>query len=253
MTEATVDVRTDEGIMDTRTFRDGAARRPLVILYMDAFGVREALAAMARRLAAAGYVVALLNLFYRSGPFAPFDPASAFKTPAERERIMGLMHALTPAGAIADTRALLEALARDPEIDTSRVGTVGYCMGGGYALTMAGAFPDRVRAAASYHGGRLATEAADSPHRRLPAAHARIYVGYATHDNSFPESQREELERTLTAAGVAHTIERYDGAHGFAVSDHPVFDGSAAARHWETLLRLFRETLGAPAGDATDV
>jgi carboxymethylenebutenolidase len=117
-------------------------------------------------------------------------------------------------------------------------------MGGGYALRAAGTFADRVVAAASYHGGHLATDAPDSPHVVAAKAAGRLYIGYAEHDHSFPEAQRATLEAALTAAGVRYAIELYHAAHGFAVPDHLVYDEQAAARHWVTLLALFRDATG---------
>lgn len=245
LTEATVELKTPDDVMDTRTFRlaDGA-RHPGVIFYMDGLGVRDALAGMARRIASEGYCVLLPNLFYRSGPYAPFDAATAFGNPPERARVMALMKEVTPPRAMADTAVLLDWMKKDPGIDASKVGTVGYCMGGGLALSAAGVFPEHVVAAASYHGGRLATDAPDSPHVLASRARGRLYIGYAESDGSFPEAQRQRLEEALTQAGVSHTIERYHAAHGFAVPDFTVYDAAAADRHWETLLALFRESLG---------
>jgi carboxymethylenebutenolidase len=116
-------------------------------------------------------------------------------------------------------------------------------MGGGLALSAAGTFPDRVRAAASYHGGRLATDAPDSPHLLASKAGGQLYIGYAENDQSFPDAQRELLVRTLTDAKVPHTMELYKAAHGFAVADLPVYNKEAADRHWRTLLALFQESL----------
>ena len=227
--------------MVTRTFSPPTSKpAALVVFYMDAFGVRDALAAMARRLADNGYVVALPDLFHRVAPVAPFDVATAFSTPAERDRVMALIHGLSHAGVMSDTNTVIEHLAADG----GPVCTVGYCMGGGYALRAAGTFPDRVVAAASYHGGNLATAAPDSPHVVASRAKGRLYIGYADNDRSFPDDQRDTLDAALTAAGVAHTIERYHARHGFAVPDHAVYDEQAAARHWETLLALFRDATG---------
>ncbi len=109
---------------------------------------------------------------------------------------------------------------------------------------MAGAFPDKFAAAASYHGGRLATDQPDSPHLVVKNTKAKIYVGGAVEDASFPDEQKELLEKTLTEAGVDHKIETYEGAkHGFTMTDLPVYNRDAAERHWTTMLELFGETL----------
>jgi len=117
-------------------------------------------------------------------------------------------------------------------------------MGGHAALTAAGAFPEKFAAAASYHGGGLATDQPDSPHIALANTRARIYVAGAVEDTHFTDEQKALLATTLAQAGVNHVVETYEGAkHGFAVPDMPVYNEQAAERHWTTLLSLFSETL----------
>jgi len=125
----------------------------------------------------------------------------------------------------------------------NRFGATGYCMGGNASLTAAGAFPDRFAAIASFHGGNLATDKPDSPHLFVGRITGRVYVAGAVEDASFPEEQRNRLERALTEAGVDHLVETYPARHGFAVPDLPSFDQAAAERHWAALFRLFDETL----------
>jgi carboxymethylenebutenolidase len=243
MIEATIDVRTPDGVMTTRTFRPDGEAHPVVIFYMDGLGVRDTLLDMARHFAASGYVVVLPDLFYRSGAYAPFVGATVFSDPAERQRIMTLIKEVTPARVTSDTAILLDWLKNDAVLAHSKVGTVGYCMGGGHALSAAGAFPDRVAAAASYHGGHLVTAAPDSPHIVASRTRGPLYIGYVENDNSFPDAQRQQLETTLTDAHVTHTIELYHAGHGFAIPDLPTYSEDAAARHWESVLALFQSSL----------
>jgi len=245
MIETTVDLRTPDGVMTTHTFHPGGGKRyPAVICFMDGVGIRETLFVMARRLASHGYYVALPNLFHRAGAYAPFDGAAVFTDPVERERVRALVSSVTPARVTLDTAAVLDLLGRDLAADARKIGTVGYCMGGGPALSAAGRFPDRIAAAASYHGGRLATDAPDSPHVVAAGARCPLYIGYAENDASFPEEQRQRLESALTSARVSFQMELYHAGHGFAVPDLPAYNQTAAERHWQTLLALFEETLG---------
>ncbi|MBM3820533.1 MAG: dienelactone hydrolase family protein [Acidimicrobiia bacterium] len=241
--EQRADIRTADGVMDTWMFQPpGAGPWPAVILYMDVIGIRAELNAMAARLAANGYVVALPNLFYRLGELPPVDLATFVAPGPDRDRVLARGKTIDGAKTMSDTAAILEHLrgART----TGRVGAVGYCMGGGYALRAAGTFPDQVAAAASFHGGALATDAPDSPHRLAPTMRGQIYVGVASQDHSFDEAQRERLRAALQEAGTDFEIEVYEGAkHGFAVTGHPVYDAAAAERHWQALLTLFREAL----------
>ena len=231
--------------MDCHVFTpDGAGTWPAVVFYMDAFGVRPNLAGMAQRLAAHGYTVVVPNLYYRSGPFAPFDPKLVATEGPERDRFKGMIQSINDTMVMRDTAAVLAMIDTHPAVRAGRLGVVGYCMGGGFALSAAGTFPERVAAAASFHGGSLATDKPDSAHRLAPRIKARVYVGVAEIDASFPPEQQSRLERALADAKVDYTIEIYKGAkHGFAVTGHLVYDREASERHWQRLLRLFGDTL----------
>ncbi len=155
------------------------------------------------------------------------------------------MGSTDPTRAMQDTGAFLSWLSRQPQVKGEKVGVTGYCMGGGLALRAAGAFPDRVAAAAAFHGGNLATDAPDSPHRLAPRIKAKVYVGGADEDAGFPPEQAARLKDALDAAGVENTVEIYEGArHGYAPPDMPVFNAAASERHWRAMLELFGERLG---------
>jgi len=102
-----------------------------------------------------------------------------------------------------------------------------------------------VIAAASYHGGRLATDAPESPHLLAPRIRARVYVAGATEDASFPDAMKARLEDALTLAGVDHVVETYPARHGWVLTDTAAYDAAACERHWETLLALLDGTLKA--------
>jgi carboxymethylenebutenolidase len=240
-----VDVRTEDGSMDGYLFTPTSEGMwPAVIVYMDAFGIRPELGEMARRLASSGYVVALPNLYYRTGAFPSFDKRAVLVEGPERDRFKGMIQSINVAMVMRDTAAIIEMLDARPEVHRGKIGAVGYCMGGGYALAVAGTFPERVAAAASFHGGSLATDKADSPHRFAPQMRATVYVGAAEIDPAFPDDQKVRLERALADAGVDYTLETYAGAkHGFAVNGHLVYDREASERHWTRLLELFDTTL----------
>jgi carboxymethylenebutenolidase len=118
-------------------------------------------------------------------------------------------------------------------------------MGGGRALMAAATYSDRIAAAASFHGGNLASERPDSPHRLAGKIKARVYVGVAGVDNSFPPEQSARLAEALRTGEVDHIIENYIGmSHGWTVPDRgDTFNETGAERHWKRLLDLFEETL----------
>ena len=242
-----VDLTTTDGVMDSYIFRPSSGRGPwpAVIVYMDAFGIRPNLDSMAQRLADAGYVVIVPNLYYRSGAFEPFDPKKVFGADeAERARFRGMIDSIDNTKVMSDTGAIMDFLSANADVKPPRVGALGYCMGGGFAISALGRYPDRVVVAASFHGASLATDKADSPHRLASRMKGRLYVGVAGIDPGFPPEQQERLETALREAGVNYTLETYEGAkHGFAVTGHLVYDRDASERHWKTLLDLFGSTL----------
>jgi len=237
-------IKTNDGTTPCLFFSEGdSGKTPAVVLYMDAFGIRPALEQMAARLATKGFRVLLPDLYYRAGPQKPFDPATAFAGGPEKDRIMALYGSLNQALVMADTAAWLDFLANEPSV-TGKVGTVGYCMGGAYALSAAGFFPDRVGAAASFHGARLATDKPDSPHLLAPKMKAAIYVGIAGLDTHFTPEEKAKLESALAAAHVPNQVDVYENAkHGFAISDHPVYYKPAAEKHWQRLIEFFAREL----------
>lgn len=242
-----IGIETPDGRMDCHVLRpSGVGSWPAVILYMDALGMRTALLAIADRVSQRGYLVVVPDLYYRAGVVPSFDPREVFKGGPERDRMMKLVAELTAVRVMRDTASILEMLNRQAEVAGDSIGCVGYCMGGRFALTAAGTFPERVIAAASFHGSRLATDSPESPHLLAPRMRARVYVGVAGIDPGLGPREGELLARALADGGVRHQIEVYpEVQHGFAVEDLPVYDQAASERHFERLLELFEFTLRA--------
>lgn len=222
---------------------DTAGLWPGIVMYPDAGGAREAFRAMATRLAGLGYAVLVPDVYYRSGAWAPFDMAGVFEDAGERRRLFAMMKAITAEVMAADAIRFFDYLAARPEVSGQRFGTCGYCMGGRTSLIVAGRVPDRVAAAMSFHGGGLASDDPDSPHLLAPMITAAVYVGAAENDPSYTPEQSEILDAALTESGVAHTIEWYSAAHGFAVPDNGPYDEAAAGRHWQAMADFFAATL----------
>ncbi len=210
---------------------------------MDAGGVRPAMVEMADQLAGMGYIAFLPEMYYRHGPYAPFQIATAFTDADERARLMAMIVELTKPMVARDAGAFVQFLTERPEVAGTKLGSTGYCMGGALSLTAAAHHPDNFAAAASFHGGHLVTESPDSPHNVVGQIKGRVYVAGAQDDESFTPEQAALLEDALTKGGVDHVIETYPAHHGFAVPDNPTYDPAAAERHWQALGDLFGTTL----------
>jgi carboxymethylenebutenolidase len=239
-----VRIRTGDGDCPAHVFTpDGAGPWPAVIVYMDAFGIRPALLRIGERIASGGYVAVVPDLFHRYGAYGPLDPKEAFAGDF-RAMVGPLMATTDNRKAAQDTEAFLAYLGTRSDVAGDKVGTVGFCMGGGMAITAAGTYPDRVAAAVSFHGSRLATDDPASPHLLAPKIRAELYIAVADNDGSSPPEMVERLTRALDEAGVRYRCETYHGAsHGWMKTDFPVYDEAAAERGWSELFGLFDRVL----------
>ena len=237
---------TPDGDARAYTFTpDGAGPWPAVVFFMDAPAIRPALFEMCERLASHGYYVQLPDMFWRAGPYEPINVKEAFADEAKRRETFGkLMGSTNAEKQLVDAKACLDFLAGQPQVKGERVAITGYCMGCGVVMRVAGTFPDRIAAAAGFHGGRLATDAPDSPHLLAPNIKAKVLVAGADEDAGFPPEQADRLREALDAAGVKNEVTIYEGArHGYTMPDLPVYNEAAAERHWTEMVKLFDETL----------
>lgn len=243
MREREIAVATADGAMSTFvTHPDEGGPHPAVIIFMDALGIREELRDMARRLGTCGYYVMLPNLFYRWG--GPSFDTSDLATKGPDPAMIRLNQSLTHAMCLDDTRALLDFAAADPAA-RAPAGTVGYCMGGRHAYAAAGAFPDRIAAMASLHGGFQVTDRPDSAHLLTRHIRAECYFGFADDDPLTPPAHQEAIAAQCREHGVRARLEIHAGAHhGFTFPTRYCYDKPAAERVWERVLALFRRCLG---------
>ena len=242
VTEQEIDVATPDGVADCFFVTPDSGAHPGVIIWPDAFGLRPAMRQMARRLSESGYSVLVVNPYYRAQR-APVVSSTNF---AEvRETLMPLMGALNAETQTRDAIAMAGWLDRQPSVDQSRgMGTMGYCMGGPFTMRTAAALPDRIRAAASFHGGGLVTQAADSPHLLVPRMRAQYLFAIAANDDQNQPEAKTVLRDTFAQAGLQAEIEVYTGAmHGWCPPDSTVYHEEQAERAWSRLMVLFGRAL----------
>src|SRR5215470_2638229 len=227
MLEKLVDVKTPAGRMDAFVVHPDGAPRPAVIVYMDIWGLREELFEIARGVARAGYYCLVPNAYYRQGrvrfeyrnehgQMRSLDTLSA----GEQETVLAPMRALSDAMVVADTRSILDFLARERVLPGAK-GVLGYCMGGRHALCVAGHYPDEIRAAPSLHGTRLVSNAADSTHLLADRFRGEIYCGFAERDPHAPPATIATLAQALAdRANVRYQFEVHPSTdHGYALPD----------------------------------
>ena len=232
-----IEITTPDGTAPTFVWDNEGAS---ILVLMDGIGMRPAIRDVAAKIADHGYRVVMPDLFYRLGPYTAPEPASLFSDPGAGKvwfgRIGGMM---TTENVRKDLGAYLDYIA------VPRVGVVGYCMGGRFAIVAAADYPDRVAAAAAYHPGGLVTDKLDSPHLLAPKIRAQVYVGGAKNDAQFTPAMKDTLAAALNEAGVSNTVEMYDAMHGWVPNDTPVHDEAATARHYQTMFALFDSALKA--------
>lgn len=245
MLEEEIEIRMHDGTADAVLYRhEDGARRPGVIHLTDLGGIRSAQRAMAGRLAEEGYTVLMPNLFYRTDqpPLIDFD----WRADADRakKRFAELVEPLTPEAMERDAGDYVDFLAADSSTSEGTMGVVGYCFSGGMALRTAAARPEKIAAAASFHGGRLYTDSAASPHLALPRVQARLYFGHAVDDRTMPAEAIAKLDRALQEWGGNYESEVYEGAyHSWTVPDSPVYNRPQAERAYGKLTELLASTL----------
>lgn len=240
--ESEIDVTTPDGVADSYFVHPASGAHPGVLIWPDAFGLRPAKRQMARRLAESGYSVLVVNQYYRSQR-APIVSSTHFAQ--ERATLVPLMGSVNADTQTRDARAFVSFLDSQTSVDTSRkIGTMGYCMGGPFTMRTAAAVPDRVGAAASFHGGGLVTDQRDSPHLLVPDMQAHYLFAIAANDDENQPGDKDVLRDAFAATGVPAEIEVYAGAvHGWCPPDSTVYHEAQAERAWSRLLALFGTAL----------
>lgn len=244
-TESEVEIKTPDGTADAYFVHPASGKHAAVLVWPDIFGLRSAFRQMGKRLAESGYTVLVVNPFYRTqkAPTAPANPD--FSDPETRKLLTGLRGTLSPATARTDARAFVAWLDAQAATDGKRkAGTTGYCMSGPIAFETAAVLPDRIGAAASFHGGGLATDKADSPHLLIPKMKAQFLVAIAENDDQKEPEAKDILRDAFAKAGLPAEIEVYAGAkHGWCPPDSAVYNAAQAEKAWERMLALFGKAL----------
>ena len=223
---------------------------PIVLLLMDAPGIRQELYDMASRIASCGYYVLLPNLYYRtSKKFKWNKPNLDFihgHTPEESRSLMfENMDTLSNSIVLQDIKDILLFCKEDMNADKGPVGIVGYCMSGPFAFYAAAKLNERVLAAASIHGVKLITSEEDSPHLFANDIKGEVYFGCAEKDSYAPIEMIKKLEAFMSETKVRHEIEVFPGTgHGFAFPNRGLlYSRKDAETHWCRVLSLFNRNI----------
>jgi carboxymethylenebutenolidase len=241
-----VEIKTADGSADAFFVHPAKGKYPGILIWPDIFGLRPAFKQMATRLAESGYAVLVINPFYRTKKAPTAAEHADFNDPATRQSLMALAGSLSPATAEVDAKAFIAFLDSQPSVDKKRkMGTTGYCMGGPFVFRTAALLPDRVGAAATFHGGGLVTDKPDSPHLLIPQMKAHFLIAIAENDDKRQPEAKDVLRDAFAKANLPAEIEVYAGTlHGWCPPDAQVYNHDQAEKAWSRMLVLFGNSLG---------
>ena len=243
ITTRTVDAAGDGGPMPIYVAEPASGGGyPVVIVFMEAFGVNPHIVDVTNRFAQEGYVAVSPDMYYRNGPgiVVGYD---------EIPKIMPLMTGMNDVQSNADFRVVIDFIKGLEKADASRIATTGYCMGGTLSWLCACLNRD-VKAAAVYYGGGLITRETHerrplSPHGYSELLTAPVLGCFGELDKNPPPEDVNEVDALLTELGKEHDFHIYAGAnHGFFCDDRPSYHKEAAADAWERTLAWFSKHLG---------
>ncbi len=176
----------------------GGGKHPALIVVHEWWGMNDWVRRKAEKFAKDGYVALAIDLY--RGKSAGNDPDVAHQ----------LMRGLPEDRAARDLDAALRYLAQRPDVDSARIGSIGWCMGGGYSLQTA--IDEPTLAACVINYGRLVTDP-----KTIAKIHAPILGNFGGEDQGIPPSMVQTFERDARAAGKSIDFKIYPGAgHGFA-------------------------------------
>jgi carboxymethylenebutenolidase len=203
----------------------GTGKHPAVVVIQEWWGLNDWIRENAARFAGQGYVALAVDL-YRGR--STTDPGEAHE----------LMRGMPEDRALADLEAGFNFLAGRNDVDAQRIGSIGWCMGGGYSLAFATSEP-RLRAAVVNYG-RLVTAPA-----KLDAIHAALLGNFAGADRGIPPADVRTFESQLKERHKEADIKVYDGKqHAFMnPNNKDGYDAAATNDAWSRIDAFFSRTL----------
>jgi carboxymethylenebutenolidase len=202
---------------------DAPGPHPGVVVIHEAYGLTENIRDITNRFADEGYAALAVDLF-----------GSRNKAVCMARYMAGMLGGSVNRFGIADLKKALTHLATLPEVDSERIGAIGFCMGGAFAIAWA-CTDDRLKAIAPFY--------AANP-RPLDAVERACPVVGSYPEKDFSASSARALDEALERHGIAHDIKIYPGAgHSFFDDRSRAHHKASAADSWARVLRFFEEHL----------
>ena len=222
---------------------------PLIVMFMDKPGVREALHVFGRRLATDGYDVILPDLYHRHGRMIGYGPAEA-ADPGVQDHMMMLLRSLTDEGIQNDLDAALDAVAADrPAGSLESAGCIGFCLGARAVFRTMMRLPGQFTAGAMWHPSFLVDGELDSPHLTAGELSGSLYAGFGEADRMMTVASMRPFIEAVSALGDRAVVDILPGAdHAYTWPDAHTYNEAAAERAWSQTLTLFGAALDPARG-----
>ena len=221
----------------------GTGPKPAVLVLQEAFGVNDHIRSVCDRIAARGYVALAPELFHRTGAGLEFGYT-------DFGALMPVFGTLTNAGLHTDIAAALATLRGRDDVDPSRIGVVGFCVGG-FATLLAAEECDAATFVSFYGGGVLRTRPGISLTPIIDGVSKvkrPILFLYGGTDQSIPAEDVSAIDAAMRATGVTYEVVTYpDAGHGFACEARDSFHQPSNDAAWARTFAWFERYLGAGA------
>ena len=203
---------------------EGNGPFPSVVVIQEWWGLEEHIKDVARRFANEGFVALAPDLYH----------GEVMTEPSEAQKAMMALDMNRASKELLKAADYLNNMS-----EVSGVGAIGFCMGGGLALTLACDNPN-VKAVAPFYGAN------PQPIEKVANLKGPILAIYAEHDNFSNEQVRNDLEAALKQHGKQFQTTVYpDTQHAFFNDSRPqIYDAEAAKDAWQKALAFFRKNLG---------
>jgi carboxymethylenebutenolidase len=202
----------------------GKGRHPGVVIIHEAQGLNDDIKKVTKRFAAEGYAALAVDLF-----------AGRNRVVCMARFMAGMLRGSVDRFGVGELKQALSYLVALPEVDQDRVGAIGFCMGGSFAIAWA-CTDDRLKAIAPYY-------AANPKPIEAVARLCPVVGSYPAKD--FTANSGRALDVELTKHGVAHDIKIYPRTrHGFFGATNGAYDRYAADDSWARVMSFFGIHLG---------
>jgi len=203
---------------------EGKGPFPAIIVIQEWWGLNDQIKNKAKYLAKEGYVTLAVDL-YRG------------KVTTDPEEAHELLRGLPEDRAVRDLISAVSYLKTLPNVKKDKIGSIGWCMGGGYSLSLAINSPD-ITACVIYYG-RLITDK-----DQLRRTNASVIGFFGEEDRGIPPSSVNAFEEDMKTLGKNVSVYIYPGAgHAFANEEKPSYNPKAAKDSWEKTLSFFSQKL----------